>query len=273
MPETEAERVARVREDLFAEPEDEDSQFTKGAIAGTQQLLGLYGAAKATFGSLIDSPEMVNEGLSYYQEKMREAEKFSPNVSGVEDVDLLDEGGIERLGDYLGYTFGNVLPSMAISIGTGGVTGLAAGTAARYLGKEGAQEALDALAKKQLKDQSELSTALKKLKLKPDDFDVEANERLQELIREDMSGVVAREAAARAKQDYISAQAFKYGLVGSGAQSVVLNTGETFGEIYERTGEEAPVTAITAGLASGALDTFATPLRVAKRSHQTCWIQ
>ena len=264
MPETETEKVARVREDLFAEPEDEDSQFTKGAIAGTQQMLGLYGAAKATFGSLIDSPEMVNEGLSYYQEKMREAEKFSPNVSGIEEVDLLDEGGMERLGDYLGYTFGNVLPSMAISIGTGGVTGLAAGTAARYLGKEGAQEALDALAKKQLKDQSELSTALKKLKLKPDDFDVEANERLQELIREDMSGVVAREAAARAKQDYISAQAFKYGLVGSGAQSVVLNTGETFGEIYERTGEEAPVTAITAGLASGALDTFATPLRVAK---------
>ena len=264
MPETEAEKVARVRGDLFAEPEEENSQFTKGVIAGTQQMFGLYGAAKATFGSLIDSPEMVSEGIAGYQKYMKEAEKYSPNVSGVEDVDLLDEGGMERLGDYLGYTFGNVLPSMAISIGTGGVTGVIAGSAARYLGKEGAQEALEALAKKQAQDQSNVSTVLKKLKLKKDDFDVEANERLQALIKEDMGGAVAKDAAARAKQDYISAQAFKYGLVGSGSQSVVLNTGETFGEIYERTGEEAPVTAIAAGIASGALDTFATPLRVAK---------
>ena len=264
MPETEAEKVARVRGDLFAEPEDEDSQFTKGVIAGTQQMLGLYGAGKAAIGSLIDSPEMVTEGIAGYQKYMKEAEKFSPNVSGVEDVDLLDEGGMERLGDYLGYTFGNVLPSMAISIGTGGVSGVIAGSAARYLGKEGAQEALEALAKKQAQDQSNVSTVLKKLKLKKDDFDVEANERLQALIKEDMGGAIAKDAAARAKQDYISAQAFKYGLVGSGSQSVVLNTGETFGEIYERTGEEAPVTAIAAGIASGALDTFATPLRVAK---------
>ena len=49
MPETEAEKVARVRGDLFAEPEEENSQFTKGVIAGTQQMFGLYGAAKAIF--------------------------------------------------------------------------------------------------------------------------------------------------------------------------------------------------------------------------------
>ena len=81
MPETEAEKVARVREDLFAEPEDEDSQFTKGVIAGTQQMLGLYGAGKAAFGSLIDSPEMVSEGLSYYQEKMRRRKNSPPTLA------------------------------------------------------------------------------------------------------------------------------------------------------------------------------------------------
>ena len=57
-------------------------------------------------------------------------------------------------------------------------------------GEEGAQEALDYLAKQQIKDQSELSTVLKKLKLKPDDFNAEGNERLQELIREDMGGAL-----------------------------------------------------------------------------------
>jgi hypothetical protein len=138
------------------------------------------------------------------------------------------------------------------------------------LGKEGAKEALEALAKKQIKDETTLgseglSNALKKLRLKDRDFDTAANDRLQELIREDMEGAVAKEAANRAKQDYINQQAFKYGLVGSGSQSVTLNTGENFGEIYERTGVQAPGTAIAAGITAGALDTFAVPLRVAKQ--------
>lgn len=261
--ETDAQQVARVQDSLFGE-DDDSGEFSKGFSAGTEQILGLYGAAKATFGSVIDDDQMVADGLGYYQEKMREAEKYSPNVGTLEEIDFSDEGGFSRLTDYLGYTFGNVLPSMAISIGTGGITGLAAGSAARYLSKEGAQEALDYLAKQQIKDQSELSTVLKKLKLKPDDFNAEGNERLQELIREDMGGALAKDAAARAKQDYINAQAFKYGLAGSASQSVTLNVGENFGEIYERTGVEAPGTAIAAGLAAGALDTFATPLRVAK---------
>ncbi len=261
--ETDAQQVARVQDSLFGE-DDDSGEFSKGFSAGTEQILGLYGAAKATFGSVIDDDQMVSDGISYYQEKMREAEKYSPNVGTLEEIDFSDEGGFGRLTDYLGYTFGNVLPSMAISIGTGGITGLAAGSAARYLSKEGAQEALEYLAKQQIKDQSELSTVLKKLKLKPDDFNAEGNERLQELIREDMGGALAKDAAARAKQDYINSQAFKYGLAGSASQSVTLNVGENFGEIYERTGVEAPGTAIAAGLAAGALDTFATPLRVAK---------
>ena len=261
--ETDAQQVARVQDSLFGE-DDDSGEFSKGFSAGTEQILGLYGAAKATFGSVIDDDQMVADGLGYYQEKMREAEKYSPNVGTLEEIDFSDEGGFSRLTDYLGYTFGNVLPSMAISIGAGGITGIAAGSAAKYLSKEGAQEALDYLAKQQIKDQSELSTVLKKLKLKPDDFNAEGNERLQELIREDMGGALAKDAAARAKQDYINSQAFKYGLAGSASQSVTLNVGENFGEIYERTGVEAPGTAIAAGLAAGALDTFATPLRVAK---------
>jgi hypothetical protein len=264
---TEMERINNLGDALL---EEEDSQFTMGAIAGTQQMLGLYGAAKATLGSLVDDQEMVNSGLGYYQEKMREAEKFSPNVGTLEEIDLTLDGGMERLGDYLGYTIGNVLPSIAISLGTGGVTGIVAGTAAKYLGKEGAKEALEALAKKQIKDETTLgseglSNALKKLRLKDRDFDTAENDRLQELIREDMEGAIAKEAANRAKQDYISKQAYKYGLVGSGSQSVTLNTGENFGEIYERTGVQAPGTAIAAGITAGALDTFAVPLRVAKQ--------
>ena len=277
-PESDAQRVSRVQDALYEDEEVDDySQFTRGLIAGTEQAFGLYGAASAAFGALIDDQERVESGLAYYQKQMEEAKKYSPNVGKLEDIDLTLDGGMERLGDYLGYTIGNVLPSIAISIGAGGITGVAAGTAARYLTKEGAQEALEALAKKQVKDQTTLgsetlSNALKKVRLKDRDFNPEANERLMELIREDMGGVVARDAAARAKQDVINSTARKLGLAGSGVlASVPMNTGENFSEIYNRNvnaegeGLQAPVTALAAGIASGALDTFAAPLRVAKQ--------
>ncbi len=118
--------------------DEESSESSKGVSVVIEQILGLHGAANTTYASVIADDQMVAEDIGYYQEKMREAEKFSPNVGTLKEINFIDEGGFERLTDYLGYTFGNVLPSMAITIGTGGVTGIAAGIAARYLSKEGA---------------------------------------------------------------------------------------------------------------------------------------
>ena len=71
--ETDAQQVARVQDSLFGE-DDDSGEFSKGFSAGTEQILGLYGAAKATFGSVIDDDQMVDavnkcswNFLYYYQ--------------------------------------------------------------------------------------------------------------------------------------------------------------------------------------------------------------
>jgi hypothetical protein len=77
--------------------------------------------------------------------------------------------------------------------------------------------------------------------------------------------------SAQLAADHAAVDACKLGLAGSGATSVTLNTGENFAEIYNRNkdadgnGLQAPITALAAGIASGALDTFAAPLRVARQ--------
>ena len=86
-----------MQDSLFGE-DDDSGEFSKGFSAGTEQILGLYSAAKATLGSVIDDDQMVADGLGYYQEKMREAEKYSPNVGTLEEIDFSDEGGFRNHG-------------------------------------------------------------------------------------------------------------------------------------------------------------------------------
>jgi hypothetical protein len=214
--------------------------------AGTAETLGLFGAGKAAFGSLIGDDEMVASGMQYYQDKMREAEAFAGDVDQLEEIDLFDEGGFGRATDYLAYTFGRVLPSIATSIAGGGVTGALGYAAAKGLVKESAEAAAQELLKRKTKDQAEK----------------EINEFLADAIRDDLEGSLAKEAGQRYAQNVAARTARRAGITGAFATSTTMNTGEVFAKIYEREGVEAPVVALVAGTASGALDTFATPFRV-----------
>ena len=232
-------------QDLETEAQDM-TETGKGLRAGTAETLGLFGAGKAAFGSLIGDDEMVASGMQYYQDKMREAEAFAGDVDQLEEIDLFDEGGFGRATDYLAYTFGRVLPSIATSIAGGGVTGALGYAAAKGLAKESAEAAAQELLKRKTKDQAEK----------------EINEFLADAIRDDLEGSLAKEAGQRYAQNVAARTARRAGITGAFATSTTMNTGETFAKIYEREGVEAPVVSLVAGTASGALDTFATPFRV-----------
>ena len=232
-------------QDLETEAQDM-TETGKGLRAGTAETLGLFRAGKAAFGSLIGDDEMVASGMQYYQDKMREAEAFAGDVDQLEEIDLFDEGGFGRATDYLAYTFGRVLPSIATSIAGGGVTGALGYAAAKGLAKESAEAAAQELLKRKTKDQAEK----------------EINEFLADAIRDDLEGSLAKEAGQRYAQNVAARTARRAGITGAFATSTTMNTGETFAKIYEREGVEAPVVSLVAGTASGALDTFATPFRV-----------
>ena len=226
------------------------TEVGKGFRAGTAETLGLFGAAKAAAGSLIGDDEMFASGMQYYQDKMKEAEAFAGDVDELEEIDLFDEGGIGRAGDYLAYTFGRVLPSILTSVAGGGVTGVAGLAAGKLIAKESAEGFAKELVEKKVKDQAEQ----------------EANEFLAAAIREDLESTLAKEAGKRYADNVARRTAQKAGIAGSYLTSTTLNTGETFAKIYEREGVEAPGTALAAGMISGALDTFATPSRVIKKA-------
>mgnify|MGYP003341780234 CR=1 FL=1 len=78
--------------------------------------------------SAFGNEEWVNEGLDYYQEQMREAMQYQPDVAFEDDWD--EEGfveGISNFADWLAYTAGNVAPSLIGTIGTGGAGGALVG--------------------------------------------------------------------------------------------------------------------------------------------------
>ena len=76
--------------------DEESSESSKGVSVVIEQILGLHGAANTTYASVIADDQMFAEDIGYYQEKMREAEKFSPNVGTLKEINFSDEGGFEK---------------------------------------------------------------------------------------------------------------------------------------------------------------------------------
>ena len=87
---------------------------------------------------------------------------------------------------------------------------------------------------------------------------------MSDIIKSDLQSEIAKRAGSQYRDTVINTTARRLGLAGAGAVSTGLGTGENFARILEEEGVEAPVTAVIAGVASGALDTFATPFRVFK---------
>ena len=137
-----------------------------------------------------------------------------------------DVDGFGDFARYSAYIVGNVIPSLIGGGGAGAVVGVAAKRAAMHAaGKSLAKKSADVLSKKQAANMYAAST-------------------------------VGREALA------------KRGLAGQMSGAMAFGTaagaGESFTRILEETGEEAALTAIVTGLASGGLDAVA-PMRVLKK--------
>jgi len=226
----------------YPESRPDLNEFEKGFGAGVDQLQALYGGAKAALGSAFDNEEWVNEGLDYYQEQMREAMQYSPDVAFEDDWD--EEGfveGISNFADWLAYTAGNVAPSLIGTIGTGGAGGaLVGGTVLG--GKKLAQWGLKKKTEKRLKEKFE-NTA---------------------------KDIAEAQLGKEARQEYAAKVAKKYAKYGSAAGgfafSAGMGTGENFGRIYEETGLEDPGAAISLGIVMGALDLAGAPFRAFKKA-------
>lgn len=83
----------------------------------------------------------------------------------------------------------------------------------------------------------------------------------QELIEAKVQQGVAREVAEQQVLNSLKKRAAIGAAAGVSSNSIVQETGSTFGTTYEQTGEKAPLLSIAAGVASGSLDTL-LPLTV-----------
>ena len=104
---------------LRQEARDDMSEFSKGFGAGVDQTQALAGGLYAWAGSVVNSDEMVRDGMDFYQRQMAEAAQYAPDTAMVDALDSTDD-----FWNFVTYTAGNVLPSLITMVGTGGVGGL-----------------------------------------------------------------------------------------------------------------------------------------------------
>ena len=216
-----------------SQPPEEDSfspfqEIGKGFTAGLEQEKALLGGAvRAGIGSAIGDEEMKQAGFDYYRERLAEAEKYAPTSGWDDDWDSLSD-----VGNFVFYTLGNAIPTLATTVAGGGVTGFAAKAGTKKFAKESLEQEVDSA------------------------FDDVAK------------GIVDDAAKRRVANEYVEAVANKYGqraaAFGTGATGAALGFGESFASIYEETGLESPVTALVTGIVSGTLDSFGAPFRAIK---------
>lgn len=216
-----------------SQPPEEDSfspfqEIGKGFTAGLEQEKALLGGAvRAGIGSAIGDEEMKQAGFDYYRERLAEAEKYAPTSGWDDDWDSLSD-----VGNFVFYTLGNAIPTLATTVAGGGVTGFAAKAGTKKFAKESLEQEVDSA------------------------FDDVAKE------------IVDDAAKRRVANEYVEAVANKYGqraaAFGTGATGAALGFGESFASIYEETGLESPVTALVTGIVSGTLDSFGAPFRAIK---------
>lgn len=111
---------------------EEMGEFRKGLNRGWESTQAtLYGAVGAV-GDLLDMPGLAEWGYEGYLRNMEEAEQYKAKVGSFTDVDSFSSAG-----DYIAGKFGELLPSVATSLASGGVGGAAAKTVgARLLRKQ-----------------------------------------------------------------------------------------------------------------------------------------
>ena len=228
-------RKSRQRDDLSIA-----GNFTAGFSAGIDQTQALWGGLKAWYGDTVGDEDMVTEGLAYYQEQMKEASESVGDVMSYEEIE-----GLGDFADYAAYMIGNLLPTVGTVIGSGGAAGVA--------GQIGGRSAVNYQVKKKAKEAVERKVKDTAKKLDKD-----------QMVK-NYAGNLKRRSAVKNMSDRAAVRGGKAGqTVGGVGGSIGLSTGDTFGAIYEETGELRSGTALAAGIVSGSLDAL-TGMRALKR--------
>lgn len=149
------------REQLAAEeelPEDPTilGELGKGALAGIDNLqAGAYGVG-AMAAQAVGAEGLRDSALEGYERNIAEAQENAPAVGSYEDV-----GGFRDAALYAAGGLGQLAPSLALSVGTGGVGGLlvrgaalkAGQLAGQRVAQEGGEELLQSQVQKQVANQ------------------------------------------------------------------------------------------------------------------------
>jgi diguanylate cyclase (GGDEF)-like protein len=136
-------------EDLY-QPDDTRGEFTKGLTAGIDQTQGLLYGSVGMAGSALGLEGVKDWGIEGYQRNMEEAAESPGKVQRIEDI-----GGVGDFGNWAMYQLGNLTPTMATMLLTGGVGGaIAKGVAKKGVTGMAAKEAAKRLGAAQFTGQS-----------------------------------------------------------------------------------------------------------------------
>lgn len=207
------------------QPEDnKPSQFKAGLLAGWDQLQAMGGGLQAMAGQAFDKPDWVDSGIETYNRNMEEAANRGATETSFTDLFADDEPlTFGRAADWAAYTVGNLAPTMASMLVSGGVGSLAA----KEIIKRGSAKAIQALAEK----------------------------RTAQLVASGVAKEAAEKEALKYAVKHTTAKAAEYGMMtGAGAGSVAMETGSIAGDMQNELGQIDTGTALIHGTAAGLFD-------------------
>jgi len=116
---------------------DDRWEVTKGISSGIDSLQATGGGVMALAGDAIDSDAVRNAGMDIYNRNIEEAQENAPRITDYHDIRTDGVGNfVEDATDYAVGGIGQMLPSVATMIGTGGIGGLAAKKIAQKVVKD-----------------------------------------------------------------------------------------------------------------------------------------
>ena len=224
-------------------------------------LVGMAGQAATSILPEVARPyaEAVRDwGLKTYTENMEESTAGwqAPNVARIEDINLTDEGGAERLGDWAAYQGTKGLATLAGLALTGGVGGAVAKAAT----KQGVKKIAKNFANRNLSDRAKKT------------LETEATKALRiagKPVTPKAIAGVGENAAAE-----VSRNVTRGAVAGAGLGAFGLEGGGAFGEQVTQD-EVAPQDALLPSIGVGAINAaleLVAPISVAKKLGLGSWV-
>ncbi len=121
-PESEEEQARR----YLLEEEDTRPEFIKGVSSGIDTTQALGGGVAAMAGDMLGIESLQEWGLDTYQENMAEAQRTGPRIGRIEDIHSVGD-----FGDWAMGAVGQLAPTVATMIATGGIGSVVAKQAAK----------------------------------------------------------------------------------------------------------------------------------------------